>query len=41
MRKLWVSEFYKSKPSIQQKCQLASRMLHSVQVAQAHYNRAG
>ena len=40
MRKLWASEFYKSKPSIQQKCQLAAHVLHSVQVAQAHYNRA-
>ena len=39
MRKLWVSEYYKSKPSIEQKCQLAGKMLHSVQVAQAHYNR--
>ena len=40
LRKLWVSEFYKGRPSIQQKCQLAAAMLHSVQVAQAHYNRA-
>ena len=39
MRKLWVSEFYKSKPSIEERCRLAGAMLHSVQVAQAHYNR--
>ena len=39
MRKLWVSEFYKAKPSLQQKCRLAGKMLHSVQVAQAHYNK--
>ena len=39
MRKLWVSEFYKGRPSIQQKCQLAARMLHSVTVAESHYNR--
>ena len=40
MRKLWVSDFYKGRPSIQQKCQLAARMLHSVTVAESHYNRA-
>ena len=40
MRKLCVSEFYKGQPSIQQKCQLAARMLHSVNVAESHYNRA-
>ena len=39
LRKLWVSEFYKSKPSIEQKCQLAARMLHSATVAESHYNR--
>ena len=39
LRKLWVSEFYKGKPSIEPKCRLAASMLHSVTVAETHYNR--
>ena len=37
LRKLWVSEFSRRRPSLEQKCALAASMLHSVDVAESNY----
>ena len=37
LRKVWVSSVYRTNPTLEQKCSLASKMMHSVDVAGRFY----